>query len=311
MVNSLSIIIVNYKTWDKLKLCLDSISKQDGVRISTIVVDNNSDDNKLDSFKNKYKWVKWIENSKNFGFAKACNIGANYCKSKWYLFLNPDTILVENSLESLIFYCNNNIQHKIIGIKQINEKSIPINSFGIFLNFWSLSGLIRPIIRLLKNSSYKKMNSRLISHPDWISGSFVLIRKNDFYLINGWNENYWMYYEDMDICRRAKNNNLKVALLNNWNCTHFHGASSRKNNTIKIITKSEVIISSHIYIEEHANPKMTLLIHLSLIIIQLIDLLLSSPFSSNKRVILLNSITYWKKGVFKSNWCSERAVSNY
>ena len=112
----LSVIIVSYDSRFFLELCLRSLKASlNKIKSEIIVVDNNSDDNKLDSFKNKYKWVKWIENSKNFGFAKACNIGANYCKSKWYLFLNPDTILVENSLESLIFYCNNNIQYKIIG----------------------------------------------------------------------------------------------------------------------------------------------------------------------------------------------------
>lgn len=311
MESSLSIIIVNYKSWDKLKLCLDSIFKQDGIKTSTIVVDNNSNDNKLFHFKKNYKWVKWIENSHNFGFAKACNIGAKYSKSLWNLFLNPDTILIENSLLPLISYCNTNQQHKIIGIKQVNEYSISTNSFGIFLNFWSLSGLIRPIVRLLKKSSYKKMNSSSISHPDWISGSFILIRKIDFDFLGGWNEKYWMYYEDMDLCKRALNNNLKVTLMNNWSCTHFHGVSSRKNKEIKIITKSEVIISSHVYIEEHTNASCSLITHISLILIQLTNLLIGVPFSSVKRTILLNSISYWCNGILKSDWNSKRVVSNY
>lgn len=311
MSESLSIIIVNYKSWDKLNLCLDSITKQKEIKMSTIIVDNNSNDNQIGNFKKKFTWVKWIENSKNYGFAKACNIGANYSNSKWCLFLNPDTILEKNSLSTLIKYCNENIQHKLIGIKQLNEKLIPTDSFGIFLNFWSLSGLIRPLIRFLKNASYSKINSQLIAHPDWISGSFILIRKQDFELIKGWDESYWMYYEDMDLCKRASDKNLKVSLLNNWKCTHFQGASSRKNNTIKIITKSEVIISSHIFIEKHSISGVALLTHLCLIIIQLIELLLSFPFSSIKRKILLNSLKYWGKGIFKSDWRSQREVSNH
>lgn len=311
MSDSLSIIIVNYKSWDKLKLCLDSISKQKDIKISTIVVDNNSNDHQIINFKNKFVSVKWIENSENLGFAKACNIGASYCNSTWYLFLNPDTILKEDSLSTLISYCNTNTEHKLIGIKQLNEKLVQTNSFGIFLNFWSISGLLRPIIRFLKRMSYSRINSQLISHPDWISGSFILTRKQDFELINGWDESYWMYYEDMDLCKRAKENNLQVSLFNNWDCTHFHGISSRKNNIIKVITKSEVIISSHIYIEKHSNNKIAFVTHLLLILIQLVELLLSFPFSSIKRKILLNSLKYWRKGIIKSDWRSQREISSH
>ena len=304
LMNELSIVIVNYKTWDKLAFCLDSILKQIEIEIQVIVVDNNSNDNKFFVFQQKYKWVTWIENSKNYGFAKACNIGIENAKSKWYLFLNPDTILEPKSIHSLINYCNEKTEHRIIGIKQLNENKKNSNSYGLFLNFWSLSGLIRPLIRL-KKGSYKSINSKEIANPDWISGSFVMIRKKDFELINGWDESYWMYYEDMDLCKRAKKINLKVSLLNNWSCIHFHGASSRKNTKIKIITKSEVIVSSHIFLEKHSQKSYKLLIHLILILIQFTELSFQSIFSSNKRKILFNSLKYWSGGLLKNVWGSQ------
>lgn len=304
LMNELSIVIVNYKTWDKLAFCLDSILKQIEIEIQVIVVDNNSNDNKFFVFQQKYKWVTWIENSKNYGFAKACNIGIENAKSKWYLFLNPDTILEPKSIHSLINYCNEKTEHRIIGIKQLNENKKNSNSYGLFLNFWSLSGLIRPLIRL-KKGSYKSINSKEIANPDWISGSFIMIRKEDFELINGWDESYWMYYEDMDLCKRAKKINLKVSLLNNWSCIHFHGASSRKNTKIKIITKSEVIVSSHIFLEKHSQKSYKFLIHLILILIQFTELSFQSIFSSNKRKILFNSLKYWSGGLLKNVWGSQ------
>ena len=304
LMNELSIVIVNYKTWDKLAFCLDSILKQIEIEIQVIVVDNNSNDNKFFVFQQKYKWVTWIENSKNYGFAKACNIGIENAKSKWYLFLNPDTILEPKSIHSLINYCNEKTEHRIIGIKQLNENKKNSNSYGLFLNFWSLSGLIRPLIRL-KKGSYKSINSKEIANPDWISGSFIMIRKKDFELINGWDESYWMYYEDMDLCKRAKKINLKVSLLNNWSCIHFHGASSRKNTKIKIITKSEVIVSSHIFLEKHSQKSYKFLIHLILILIQFTELSFQSIFSSNKRKILFNSLKYWSGGLLKNVWGSQ------
>ena len=303
-MNELSIVIVNYKTWDKLAFCLDSILKQIEIEIQVIVVDNNSNDNKFFVFQQKYKWVTWIENSKNYGFAKACNIGIENAISKWYLFLNPDTILEPKSIHSLINYCNEKTEHRIIGIKQLNENKKNSNSYGLFLNFWSLSGLIRTLIRL-KKGSYKSINSKEIANPDWISGSFIMIRKKDFELINGWDESYWMYYEDMDLCKRAKKINLKVSLLNNWSCIHFHGASSRKNTKIKIITKSEVIVSSHIFLEKHSQKSYKFLIHLILILIQFTELSFQSIFSSTKRKILFNSLKYWSGGLLKNVWGSQ------
>ena len=303
-MNELSIVIVNYKTWDKLAFCLDSILKQIEIEIQVIIVDNNSNDNKFFVFQQKYKWVTWIENSKNYGFAKACNIGIENAKSKWYLFLNPDTILEPKSIHSLINYCNEKTEHRIIGIKQLNENKKNSNSYGLFLNFWSLSGLIRPLIRL-KKGSYKSINSKEIANPDWISGSFIMIRKKDFELINGWDESYWMYYEDMDLCKRAKKINLKVSLLNNWSCIHFHGASSRKNTKIKIITKSEVIVSSHIFLEKHSQKSYKFLIHLILILIQFTELSFQSIFSSTKRKILFKSLKYWSVGLLKNVWESQ------
>ena len=304
-MEDLSIVIVNYKTWDNLSLCLESILKQSEIKIKVIVVDNNSKDNQLSFFKQKYDWVHWIENSQNYGFAKACNIGASLITSKWSLFLNPDTILESNSISSLIKYCDINSDHRIIGIKQYDKNQNHTNSFGIFLNFWTLSGLIRFLIRK-KRGSYQSMNLKEIANPDWISGSFLLIRKKDFDLLNGWDENYWMYYEDMDLCKRAKKFNLKVSLLNNWSCTHFHGGSSRKNNKIKIITKCEVIVSSHIFLEKHSKKPIKYLNHLLLAALQFLELLITGLFSKSKRKILLNSINFWSKGIITNIWESER-----
>lgn len=308
-MKELSIIIVNYKSWNKLNICLNSLLKQKEIRYEVIVVDNNSNDEKLLSFRQKYEWVKWIENSKNYGFAKACNIGAANTKSKWYLFLNPDTVIKSQSLNSLIEFCNTNPEHRIIGIKQLDNDKKHTNSFGMFLNFWSLSGLIRIIIRL-KNGSYKSMNFKEIAHPDWISGSFILIRKTDFNILGGWDEDYWMYYEDMDLCKRGSKLGLKVSLLNNWICTHFHGESSRKNIKIKIITKSEVVFSSHIFLEKHSKTSYKLLNHLILIMIQFTELFFVSIVSQTKRTILFNCLKFWKTSLLNGSWESKRVKIN-
>ncbi len=310
MIIDLTIIIVNYKSWEKLKLCLKSIQNQSQINIQIIVVDNFSNDNRLKDFQNKHKQVNWIENKNNLGFAKACNIGALQAESKWLLFLNPDTILDTNSLSSLITYSNSNNEHRLIGIKQLNQNGSNTNAYGLFLDKWTITGFFRIFNRMLRGLTYEKMNAEEISYPDWISGSFVLLRKIDFLKLDGWNEKYWMYYEDMDLCKRAEYLNLKVSLFNNWKCIHFHGESSRKNKTITIITKTEVIKSSHIYIQNHFKYFNALSLHLTLIILRFVNLLFGQIVSSTKRSILMNCLVYWKTSFLNRDWSSNRAKKN-
>ena len=103
---SLSIVIVNYKSWLPLTECLDSLLNQNNINPKIIVVDNDSQDNdELNKFESKYNSIVWKRNEKNFGFSKACNIGAKLATSKWILFLNPDTNLNSDVLD-LIFKKN-------------------------------------------------------------------------------------------------------------------------------------------------------------------------------------------------------------
>ena len=226
------------------------------------------------------------------------------------MFLNPDTILDTNSLSSLITYSNSNNEHRLIGIKQLNQNGSNTNAYGLFLDKWTITGFFRIFNRMLRGLTYEKMNAEEISSPDWISGSFVLLRKIDFLKLDGWNEKYWMYYEDMDLCKRAEYLNLKVSLFNNWKCIHFHGESSRKNKTITIITKTEVIKSSHIYIQNHFKYFNALSLHLTLIILRFVNLLFGQIVSSTKRSILMNCLVYWKTSFLNRDWSSNRAKKN-
>ena len=137
---NLTIVIVNYRSWDSLSLCLNSINKKCK---KVTVVDNYSNDDQLVAYKKKYSWVNWIENSKNFGFSKACNIGAQKVKTKWLLFLNPDTIIPENTLKELIPFCDKKLTQNIITISQYKDKNKNTYPFGIFPNFLNLFGLMR------------------------------------------------------------------------------------------------------------------------------------------------------------------------
>lgn len=257
----LSIVIVNYRSWDKLEPCLLSLQNQSQKIKSVIVVDNYSNDGILDTFSHRFPEVDWIPNDYNAGFAAGCNLGSQKVGTKWLLFLNPDTLLQAETLGSLIPYCDRHPDFHLITIRQLSESGKNTHPYGIFPNVWNSLGLLRAMDRRFfhPDQTKKSMRQSPITFPHWISGSFVLIRKKHFEELKGWDERFWMYCEDIDLSKRAADNHLNRVLLNGWECLHSHGVSSRKDTATKIFTKAEVIKSTHRYIEKHfqGNAKKT------------------------------------------------------
>lgn len=249
----LSIVIVNYRSWDKLTLCLDSLLAQ-GTPIKEIIVsDNFSEDDQFSVFAAKYPSIHWQENKRNGGFAYGCNQGARIATGKWLLFLNPDTELPPGTLTTLLPYCEKNAKDQLITIKQVTSDGKLNYPFGIFPNASNQNGLLRSLERLFvkSNQTKKRISSLSVAHPDWIAGSFVLLRKTDFLRIGDWDERFWMYYEDIDFSMRAHSLGIHRTILNDWTCIHNHGGASRKNTKTKIRTKTHVLISAHHYLDKH------------------------------------------------------------
>jgi GT2 family glycosyltransferase len=291
----LSIVIVNYRCWDKLAVCLKSIKMQSVTIRKVIVVDNFSNDGELEIFSIKFNWVHFIKEQVNGGFSYGCNIGAQYANTKWILFLNPDTKIPKTCFENLIPFCDNNPDYRLISINQLGDQGKQTYPFGIFPNFLNVLSPIRSLERILfrPSQSKKVISQNQISFPDWISGSFILIRNDDFTKIGEWDESFWMYYEDIDLCKRAQNNQMKCVMLNQWSCIHSHGGASRKNIDTRIKTKSEVIISSHKYAEKHFKGIGRFIAHILIFISSIIELFIFSLFSKVKRGMFFVMLRYW------------------
>ena len=291
---NLTIVIVNYRSWDSLSLCLNSINKKCN---KVIVVDNYSNDDQLEAYKKKYSWVNWIENSKNFGFSKACNIGAQKVKTKWLLFLNPVTIIPENTLKELIPFCDKKLTQNIITISQYKGKNKNTYPFGIFPNFLNLFGLMRFLERTFvkTNKSKTKIAKNEIGYPDWVSGSFFLIKNKDYLRLNGWDESYWMYCEDVDFCYRANKLGIKSVIINKFSCFHKHGGSSRLNFDSTVKAKSHVIISTQNYILKNFDKKYNKVIIIYYLFFEILELIILSLFFKIKRNKLFYLINYYKK----------------
>ena len=290
---SLSIIIVNYRSWNRLDACLKSIAAQSMDDIEVIVVDNHSDDGQAQQFISKHPQVRFILQDTNPGFAQACNKGASEASKEWLLFLNPDTILPPEILKLLLSKVNDQPTWKLIGIRQFNDHGKDTHAHGLFLKWWNIWPPIRSIERFLKGREFSKkyLSTAPITHPDWISGSFVLIRQHDFKELGGWDERFWMYCEDMDLSKRAAMKGWSRVMYNELSCIHSHGGSSRINHTTAAITKSAVIRSTFIYINKHLNGVGRFIAKATLFKITLLDLLLSFPFSITKRLMAVRFLS--------------------
>lgn len=248
-----SIIIVNYNSWVVLSNCIESIlNLNTALSTEIIVVDNKSTNDLFLQYQQKFTTVKWIANSGNNGFANGCNLGAANANGNYLFFLNPDTKLKTGVLEHFTsIYHKENIG--ILSCLQTNSKDSFHKYNLLFPNSLRIFGVLRSLERVFKKKQlaehFKETATR--SYPDWISGSAIFISKDNFDLIDKWNEDYWMYFEDVDLCKKAQDNNLPCVISKEVSLFHLHGGASRVNPKTKAITKSEVIKSRHIYISNH------------------------------------------------------------
>jgi hypothetical protein len=326
-MTDLSIITVSYKGWERLTKSLDALSSFTGSKIKTevILVDNKSDDDTIFSLEARFRNIRFIHNKTNGGFANGCNLGAENAKGEYLLFLNPDTIALESELEKLMDIARQNPGYSILSCRQVNEKGKESIASGPFPEFWNLTGFQRTLLRSVNSShlsaSLRTRTSHLtpeICFPDWVSGSVILIRKDLFTETGGFDDDFWMYFEDVDLCKRVRDNSGFVAFCNNISIEHNHGGSSRINLKTASLTKTEVHISRHIYISKHKSGIENVLIQLFLVINNILSggimallglLCFFIPKLFSRTFIFIRLLGYYTGALSRQSWISPRSVN--
>jgi hypothetical protein len=314
-MTELSIIIVCHKGWARLIKCLEALAlfKSDTFKTEVLVVDNNSDDHTIFEIEKKFQKFKFIHNKINGGFANGCNLGARNAAGEFFLFLNPDTVAKESEVGKLLQVAQKNAEFGIVSCSQINENGKESIASGEFPSILNLTGFQRAIFRARLPGS-----DNGVSFPDWVSGSVILIRQETFRLLNGFDEDFWMYFEDVDLCKRVRDKNMEIAFCRNITIEHNHGGSSRINIKTASLTKTEVNISRHVYISKHKKgiEKMTVQLFLvlnnliSLGLMALIGLLLFFiPKLFSRTLIFLRLLKYYLIVISRFSWKSPRSVN--
>ena len=217
----LSIIIVSYNNPDVLMNTISTLyNKLKSADFEIIVVDNASAERNVELIKQKFEQVKLIENSSNRGFAAACNQGAQSSKGDYLLFVNSDIIFLGDPIPELLetFKIYNDVG--IVGCKLLNQDGSVQRSYyskpTLLKRFLDLSGLKKILIQYSTNDLREKY-----SEVDIIKGAFLLIQKDLFDELSGFDENYFMYVEDVDLSYRAQKMGKKNYIVNTDSIVHL------------------------------------------------------------------------------------------
>lgn len=243
----LAIVIVNYNTQALLDNCLASVFKSAKPKggLEVVVVDNASSDGSVRMVRKKYPQVILIKNRKNLGFAKANNIGVDKTDSRYVLFLNSDTVIKQYSLVKPLKYLKNHQKAGAITIKlYLKNGSIDYDNHRGFPTPWNTFCRLFGLSSLFPHSSFfngyylgfKKLN-RIHSIPV-AAGSFLMMPMKLFKHLGQWDESYFFYGEDIDLCYRINQAGYKIIYYPKVSTIHLKGASSGLRKESKKIAVS-------------------------------------------------------------------------
>ncbi len=241
----LDIVIVNWNAGEQLKNCLESIrtASQCGFRLNRLViVDNASSDNSLDEIASfgLILPIYIIRNSRNEGFAVACNQGAKDSKSDYLLFLNPDTILFDTSLSTSLTFLGKpeNSLIGVLGIQLTGDNGKPSPTCARFP---------KPLMFLSKMLGFDRISARLFpshimtewdhcenKYVDHVIGAFYLVRRTLFEELCGFDERFFVYLEDLDFSLRTYKAGWLCFYLAETNAYHKGGGISEQVKSTRL-----------------------------------------------------------------------------
>ena len=251
-----SIIIVNYNVREFLHHALVSLQKaMKGMRGEIIVVDNASDDGSVEMVRRRFPTVQLIASKVNLGFAKANNLGLKRARGKFFLLINPDTLVQEDTLRVMIKFFQENADVGLAGCKVLNpdgtfqlacRRSFP-RPWVAFSKMIGLSALF-PNSRFLGRYNLTYLSPDETYEIDAVSGSFMMVRREAYEQVGGLDEEFFMYGEDLDWCYRIQQAGWKNYYVHSTQIIHYKGESTKRSNLDEIRTFYQAM---HLFVQKH------------------------------------------------------------
>lgn len=232
------------------------------------MVDNRSVDGSLEYLLPKFPWVNFIGSPSNVGFAKANNIALQQCKGDYVLYLNPDTIIPENSLQDCLDFLSSNKTVGAAGVRMIDGSGnfLPESKRAFpspVVSFYKLSGLsaLFPKSAVFNKYALGNLSDIELHEVDVLCGAFFMAERKLLNDLNGFDEAFFMYGEDIDLSYRIQKAGKKLFYLGTTNIIHFKGESSLSDDRVYVKIFYEAMF---VFVKKHFNGSNAFLMKLFL-----------------------------------------------
>ncbi len=230
----LSIILLCWNDRKVIAECLRSIfANTHSTDFEVIVSDNGSTDGSVELIRSSYPTVHVIENGRNLRFAKANNVGIRASLGEYVLILNPDTVIHDGTLDKMVSAADQHPEAGAFGCRVLNSDlsyQVSARPFASLRAEWIAALYLRGLGRLHKwftSDSYSGWNGTSERQVAWLSGCFILVRGGLLRSLGGFDEQFFYYYEDMDLCRRIWQAGYTILYRPDATIIHLGGQSTK------------------------------------------------------------------------------------
>lgn len=242
-------ILINYNSSTFTKKCIESILSKTANHLDyqIVIIDNCSEKDdylQLESFISQLSSpkIQLIRNNINIGFGAGNMLGVHYSNAKYLAFINNDTAFLNDCLSILMEVLQNDLSIGAVGGQSYKEDGTRLQAFDHFASFKKeLFG--RDFLEKINPEKYPKRKAEytLPTKVNYVQGSFMLVRNEDFNSVGGFDTNIFLYYEETDLCKRLQKANKSCYLIPNAHYIHHHGASTPSTINIKIELKISLL----------------------------------------------------------------------
>jgi GT2 family glycosyltransferase len=252
----LSVAVVSFNTRDILATCLESVAATAPTR--TVVIDTGSTDGSIELVRERYPNVLLLVNDENRGYGAAANQAIGACTTPAVLLLNSDTILAPNALLALGRYLAEHPLAAVIGPRLANaDGSLQRSTYGFpspgdtLLGETGLHLLVRRI-PALRERFWRTWSHDAARPVPWVLGAVLAIRRSAFDAVGGFDDAFFMYGEEVDLCRRLERAGFETHFAPVTTVVHLGGASTAKR---RVAMRRELLLSRRRFLLQHASPR--------------------------------------------------------
>lgn len=235
----LSVIILNYNVRDFLEQCVLSVQNAlETIDGEIIVVDNNSSDDSCTMMRHRFPNIKLIENKENYGFPKGNNIGVAVAQGEYICILNPDTVVAEDTFTKVLAFAKKQSDLGIVGCKLIDGTGnfLPESKRGVptpWVAFTKITGLYKifPKSSLFNKYYAQHLNENETGKVDILVGAFMVMKRDLYLEVGGFDENCFMYSDDIDLSYTVLQKGKSNYYCNETSVIHYKGESTIKDGT--------------------------------------------------------------------------------